>query len=70
LIKNAENKKEAIAIAELGTTYKRTGFHFDKKLEKIGSTIKYFKKILNYHFAKTNSRKLINSSLVTTMMLF
>ena len=32
LIKNAENKEEAIAIAELGTTYKRTGFHFDKKL--------------------------------------
>ena len=27
-----ENKEEAIAIAELGTTYKRTGFHFDKKL--------------------------------------
>ena len=44
LIKNAENKEEAIAIAELGTTYKRTGFNFDKKLEKISSTIKYFKK--------------------------
>ena len=34
LINNAENKTEAISIAELGTTYKRTGFHFDKKLEK------------------------------------
>ena len=30
LINNAESKDEAIAIAELGTSYKRTGFHFDK----------------------------------------
>lgn len=44
LISNASDKTEAIAIAELGTTYKRTGFHFDKKLEKIGSNIKYLKK--------------------------
>ncbi len=44
LIENAEDLKEAIAIAELGTTYKRTGFHFDKRLEKKGNTIKYFKK--------------------------
>lgn len=44
LINNASDKTEAVAIAELGTTYKRTGFHFDKKLEKIGSNIKYLKK--------------------------
>lgn len=44
LINNAETLTEAIAIAELGTTYKRTGFHFDKRLEKINSTIKYLKK--------------------------
>ena len=44
LIANAETLTEAIAIAELGTTYKRTGFHFDKRLEKMGNTIKYFKK--------------------------
>ena len=30
LIKNADTLQEAIAVAELGTTYKRTGFHFDK----------------------------------------
>lgn len=35
---------EAIAIAELGTTYKRTGLHFDKRLEKFEDTIKYFTK--------------------------
>lgn len=44
LINNASDKTEAVAIAELGTKYKRTGFHFDKKLEKIGSNIKYLKK--------------------------
>ncbi len=44
LITSAETVNEAIMIAELGTTYKRTGFHFDKRLEKMGDTIKYFKK--------------------------
>jgi len=44
LINNADTLTEAISIAELGTTYKRTGFHFDKRLEKITDTIKYFKK--------------------------
>ena len=44
LINNADTLTEAIAIAELGTTYKRTGFHFDKRLEKMSDTIKYFKK--------------------------
>lgn len=44
LITNAETINEAIMIAELGTTYKRTGFHFDKRLEKMTDTIKYFKK--------------------------
>ncbi|MDY6246203.1 MAG: hypothetical protein SPL83_03045 [Succinivibrio sp.] len=44
LIYNAESKDEAIAIAELGTSYKRTGFHFDKTFEKIRTSIKYFKK--------------------------
>lgn len=44
LIQNADTLTEAISIAELGTTYKRTGFHFDKRLEKMSSTIKYFKK--------------------------
>lgn len=43
LIDNADTLDEAIKIAELGTTYKRTGFHFDKKLEKKTNTITYFK---------------------------
>lgn len=44
LIENAENDDEALAIAALGTTYKRTGFHWDKRLEKMTDTIKYFKR--------------------------
>lgn len=44
LIMNAETSNEAMMIAELGTTYKRTGFHFDKRLERLGSDIKYLKK--------------------------
>ena len=44
LIENADSLDEAIMIYELETTYKRTGFHFDKRLEKTTNTIKYFKK--------------------------
>lgn len=45
LIQNADTLDEAMAIAQLGTTYKRTGLHYDKRLEKQrGNTIKYFKK--------------------------
>lgn len=52
LIKQAETVNEAIMIAELGTTYKRTGFHFDKRLEKMTDTIKYFKKNENLSFVQ------------------
>lgn len=62
LIDNADSLTEAITIAELGTTYKRTGLHFDKRLEKSENTIKYFKKNEELSFANTdnkNSNKLI-----------
>ena len=44
LIMNAETDDEASAIQALGTTYKRTGFHWDKRMEKMSDTIKYFKR--------------------------
>lgn len=50
LINQAEDQKEANAIAMLGTTYKRTGFHFDKRLEIIGDEIRYLKKIDSLSF--------------------
>ena len=55
LIINAETINEAIMIAELGTTYKRTGFHFDKRLEKMTDTIKYFKKNEKLSFTQNKS---------------
>ena len=44
LINSAESINEAITIAQLGTTYKRTGFHFDPRAEKMTNTIKYLKR--------------------------
>ena len=44
LILNAETDNEAMMIAELGTTYKKTGLHFDPRLEKMSHDIRYFKK--------------------------
>ena len=52
LIERAETADEAIKIAELGTTYKRTGFHFDKRLEKTSDTISYFKKNTSLSFTQ------------------
>jgi adenine-specific DNA-methyltransferase len=50
LVQNADSLDEAIKIAELGTTYKRTGFHFDKRLERQTDSIAYFKKNQNLSF--------------------
>jgi len=44
LINSADDINEAISIAELGTTYKKTGLHFDKRIEKMTNTIKYLEK--------------------------
>lgn len=51
LIRQADNDNEAISIAELGTTYKPTGLHFDKRLERMTDDICYFKKneALSFH---------------------
>ncbi len=43
LISNADTKSDVLKIAALGTTYKRTGFHFDVRLEKNNGTINYLK---------------------------
>lgn len=51
LIRQADSDDEAISIAALGTTYKRTGFHFDKRLEQMTSDIRYFRRneALSFH---------------------
>ena len=57
LIEKADFLDEAIMISELGTTYKRTGVHFDKRLEKLTDTIKYFKRNDELSFETDKSRK-------------
>ena len=56
LIRQADDVDEAMNIAALGTTYKRTGFHFDKRLEKSGKDIRYFKKNKELSFCTDESR--------------
>lgn len=63
LINNAESSEEAINIAALGTTYKRTGLHFDKRLEKMTDSIKYFKKNEDLSF-RTDDAKPVNKLII------
>lgn len=63
LIANADSDNEAMMIAELGTTYKRTGLHFDKRLEKMTDDIRYFRKneSLSFH---TDDAKPVNKLII------
>ncbi|MBQ9255291.1 MAG: site-specific DNA-methyltransferase, partial [Bacteroidales bacterium] len=63
LINNADGDTEAISIAALGTTYKRTGFHFDKRIEKISSDIHYLKKNKDLSFF-TDENKPVNKLII------
>lgn len=56
LILHADSDNEAMMIAELGTTYKRTGLHFDKRLEKMTHDIRYFKKNGQLSFCTDDSK--------------
>lgn len=44
LITQADSDDEAIKIMSLGTTYKKSGLHYEKRLERMDNTIRYFKK--------------------------
>ena len=44
LINKADSISEAQAIAALGTTYKKTGFHFDTRLENLSNDIHFLAK--------------------------
>ena len=63
LIRQADDDNEAMMIAALGTTYKKTGFHFDKRLEKVSNTIRYFTKNeqLSFH---TDDTKPVNKLII------
>ena len=64
LIQNAETVTEAIAIAELGTTYKKTGLHFDTRLEKKDDTIKYLFKKEDLSFKEDKLNKLVHKLII------
>ena len=66
LITKAENDDEALAIAALGTTYKRTGFHFDKRMEepRMSNTIKYFKKNEELSFGEAKEGEPIHKLII------
>ncbi len=51
LILQADNLNEALSIAALGTTYKRTGLHFDQRFERMTDSIAYFRRneALSFH---------------------
>lgn len=66
LIEKADSDDEALAIAALGTTYKRTGFHFDKRLEdpRMTDTVKYFKKNESLSFGDVKEGEPINKLII------
>lgn len=64
MIDKASSIDEAVMMAELGTTYKRTGFHFDKRLEKLTNTIKYFKKNEKLSFAQKNKNGITHKLII------
>ena len=51
LLDKCESVDEVLKLSALGMNLKRTGFHFDKRLEKMDNTIKYFKKNHNLSFS-------------------
>lgn len=55
LINKADSLEEVQAIMAMGTTYKRTGFHFDFRKEKDNDNIKYLKKNEKLSFVTNKS---------------
>ena len=57
LIIQADNDNEALSIATLGTMYKKTGLHFDARLEPITThDIRYFRKNTELSFHTDDSK--------------
>ena len=51
LITQADSDDEAIKIMSLGTTYKKSGLHYEKRLERMDNTIRYYRNndTLSFH---------------------
>ena len=63
LISSADDDNEALSIAAMGTTYKRTGLHFDYRNEKMSNDIRYFKKNERLSF-RTDNEKPVNKLII------
>lgn len=63
LIIQADDDDEAIKIMSLGTTYKKTGLHYEKRLEKMDSSIRYFKKNERLSF-RTNDKRPVHKLII------
>ena len=63
LINKAETISEAISISQLGTTYKATGLYYEKRLEKSGNELSYFKKNEALSF-RSSERGAINKLII------
>lgn len=57
LIEKAETLEEAIAIQQLGTMWKKTGFSYDVRLEKMTDDIYYFKKDEKLSFTQPEAKQ-------------
>jgi adenine-specific DNA-methyltransferase len=57
LIEKAETPEEAIAIQQLGTMWKKTGFSYDVRLEKMTDDIYYFKKDEKLSFTQPEAKQ-------------
>lgn len=63
LIVQADSDDEAIKIMSLGTTYKKSGLHYEKRFEKMDNTIRYFKKNETLSF-RTDDSKPVNKLII------
>lgn len=57
LIEKAETLEEAIAIQQLGTMWKKTGFSYNVRLEKMTDDIYYFKKDEKLSFTQPEAKQ-------------
>lgn len=56
LIEEAKSKSDVLKLSSLGMSLKRTGFHFDVRLEKEDRTVKYLAKDENLSFVNDENR--------------
>ncbi len=68
LIMQADSDDEAIKIMSLGTTYKKSGLHYEKRLERMDNTIRYYRKneALSFHTDDSKPTHKTSTTITTT----